>query len=128
MTVPSNGITADLLNVTFAVLLPSQHDETAAWRQARIMRLTREMVALKPVNTGQAPTGELGRDAAQRGRARVGSAPALGRLSGRRRDPLNYDKISIQRGNGARSTLVHGSSDAVCRNRWLALAWPGQRR
>ncbi|HET6240160.1 MAG TPA: hypothetical protein VFE41_35135 [Acetobacteraceae bacterium] len=68
MALPSNGITADvirdvmppyhlsgdLLEATFAALRRPPADASAAWRSARIARLTREIVTLKPADAGQA--------------------------------------------------------------------------
>jgi len=68
MAIPSNGITAavirdimppyhlstDLLEGTFAALPPPPADASPAWRQARIIRLTQEITALKPADAGQA--------------------------------------------------------------------------
>ena len=68
MAIPSNGITAevirdimppyhlstDLLGGTFAALPPPPAQATAAWRLARITRLTQEITALKPADAGQA--------------------------------------------------------------------------
>jgi hypothetical protein len=68
MSLPSNGITADviremmppyhlstdLLEGTFAALPPPPQDASASWRQARITRLLAEIAALMPADPAQA--------------------------------------------------------------------------
>ncbi len=68
MTLPSNGITPDvirdamppydlsqdLLEGTFAALPPPPPDASAAWRQARATRLIAEIATLMPATAGQA--------------------------------------------------------------------------
>src|SRR5208282_2853537 len=68
MAIPSNGITAevirdimppyhlstDLLEGTFAALPPPPADASPAWRLRHITRLTAEITALKPADSGQA--------------------------------------------------------------------------
>ncbi len=68
MSQPSNGITAevirnvmppyhlsaDLLQATFAALPPPPPDASSPWREARITRLTEEIVAPKPADAEQA--------------------------------------------------------------------------
>ena len=68
MTVPSNGITAevirdtmppyhlstDLLEDTIATLRPPPPNASVAWKQARIARLIEEISTLMPANAGQA--------------------------------------------------------------------------
>ena len=68
MTVPPNGITPgvirdimpayhlsfDLLEGTFAALPPPPRDAPSSWRQARITRLTEEIVAFLPADAAQA--------------------------------------------------------------------------
>jgi hypothetical protein len=70
MTLPSNGITPDviremmppyhfspdLLEATFAALPPPPPDASAAWRQARITRLMQEISTLMPADAAQART------------------------------------------------------------------------
>jgi hypothetical protein len=70
MSLPSNGITADvirdimppyhlsfdLLEGTFRALPPPPPDASAAWRQAHITRLIGEITTLKPADAGQART------------------------------------------------------------------------
>jgi hypothetical protein len=106
MSLPSNGITAeviretmppyhlspDLLEATFAALPPPPADATAAWRQARITRWLREISALMPADASQARLAAqilIVREMADAFAARV-HAPALtaqemcrvGRISG----------------------------------------------
>ena len=68
MSLPSNGITADvirdimppyslsadLLDGTFRALPPPPQDASQAWRYAHITRLTQEIVAFKPGDAAQA--------------------------------------------------------------------------
>jgi hypothetical protein len=68
MSIPSNGITAeviresmapyllslDLLHATFAAIPAPPPDATPAWRRARVTRLTAEIVAPMPANADQA--------------------------------------------------------------------------
>jgi hypothetical protein len=91
MTLPTNGITADvirdimppyhldtdLLGAMFAAIPPPPLDATIAWRQARATRLVEELAGLMPANAPQARIAAeivIVREAAEDSLARAGTA------------------------------------------------------